>query len=91
MNLTRVVVTVKESEMFSDFKAKFAGMHKSCTIWFNTAAAALLPLLDYAQANLPVIQDYLPNHYYGWLMLLTVVGNILLRFKTIDSLADKNA
>jgi hypothetical protein len=64
-------------------------MHKSWTIWFNAFLAGVVPMLDYAQANLPLLQPYLPANYYGYLMLIGVVGNIVLRFKTYNSLAEK--
>lgn len=52
--------------------------------------AGVLPMLDYAQTNVPAIQPYIPANYYGWIMLVVVLGNIILRFKTFNSLADKN-
>ncbi len=76
---------------FAYLQLKLAGMHKSWTIWFNAFLAAAMPTLDYAQANLPQLQPYLPANYYGYLMLLAVVGNLVLRFKTYNSLAEKVA
>lgn len=70
-------------------EAKILGMWKSWTIWFNALIAGLLPMLDYAQSNLPVLQGVLPQHIYTYAFVATVVGNIVLRFKTIEGLADK--
>lgn len=80
---------VYSANPFAYFELKLAGMHKSWTIWFNALLAGVMPMLEYAQVNLPSVQPYLPSNYYGYLMLIAVVGNIVLRFKTYNSLAEK--
>lgn len=81
--------TGPSSNPFSDFSAKLAGMHKSWTIWFNALIAGVIPMLDYAQANVTALQPFIPANFYAWTMVGVIVGNIVLRFKTFESLAAK--
>jgi len=68
--------------MFKDIKAKLKNSWKSFTNWFNAVGASILQIL---MAE-PSLQEYLSLHDLVWVM---VIGNILLRFKTSTSLADK--
>jgi hypothetical protein len=70
-------------------KRKLSGALRSWTIWFNSIAASALPALDYAQQNLPVIREILPEHWYGLLVAAIIAGNFVLRFKTNCDLGDK--
>lgn len=70
-------------------KADVAKAHKSMTIWFNSAMGFVIVALPYAQANLPQLQPYLPDGLYNHAMVVLVVGNIILRFKTRVALAAK--
>ena len=65
-----------------DFKAKLMNSWKSWTNWFNTTGVIILQVL----VSEPSFQEYLSMHD---LMLAIVIGNIILRFKTTSSLADK--
>jgi hypothetical protein len=73
----------------STFTAKIAGMRKSAVIWVNGLLLAALPVVDYAKDNLPQLADYLSPDLYKRVGLAVVVLNILLRFRTSQSLADK--
>ena len=66
----------------SKFKAKLKNAWKSWTNWFNTAGIGIIQVL----VAEPSLQEYLSLH--GLTMIL-VAGNIILRFKTTSSLADK--
>jgi hypothetical protein len=70
-------------------KSRIAGAKKSLTIWFNSLAGTLAIALPFAQEALPEMQAYLPTNTYQWLMGAVVLGNILLRFKTVSDLAHK--
>lgn len=69
------------------------GMRKSFTLWFNglllSASPFLFDGLAYAAAELPKLQEYMPENHYKTMMLLVVGGNIALRFKTTKALAEK--
>lgn len=84
-----VASTGPSSNPFSDFSAKLAGMHNSWTIWFNALIAGAIPMLDYAQTNITALQPFIPANFYAWTMVGVIVGNIVLRFKTFESLAAK--
>jgi len=68
---------------------KIKNAWKSWTIWFNGVATAIVLGLPSAQDAFPQLQAYLPANVYKYAMAALVVGNILLRFKTNKSLADK--
>jgi len=70
-------------------KAKLLGAIKSLTIWFNTIMGIILAMLPTMLEQLPQLEAYIPPHIYRWLMLLVVVGNVLLRFKTSTALQNK--
>jgi hypothetical protein len=78
------------SGVVENVKRNWRGTHKSTTIWFNTvfvpAAAAALPIL---LEEVPKLQEYLPENQYKLWMLVLIVGNAVLRFKTDTALADK--
>jgi hypothetical protein len=68
---------------------KLRGMRKSAVIWFNGLMLAALPLAEYARDSLPQLTDYLSPSTYRTIGLAVVVVNIVLRFRTSTSLADK--
>jgi hypothetical protein len=71
-------------------KEKLQGSLQSLTIWFNVFMAQLPASLDYAQQHLPLLHDYLPAPLYAWAFVVSIVGNILLRFfKTEVPLEEK--
>lgn len=67
---------------FARFRAKLLGTLKSCTIWFNGIMAVMPTFLDYAQTQLPMLMPFIPNQLYAYAFGITVVGNMMLRFKT---------
>lgn len=60
--------------------AKLRGSLKSLTVWFNGVMAAAPMALLYAQDQLPMLRDYMPNNLYGYAFGATVLGNLALRF-----------
>lgn len=66
---------------------KLKNAWKSFTIWFNGIMAALVGILPMLQDSLPSIQQYVPD--IKWLAVLVILGNVILRFKTNNSLSDK--
>ncbi len=68
--------------MFDDFIAKLKNSWKSFTNWFNGTGIVVLQIL----VTEPGLIDFLTVHD---LALILLVGNIVLRFKTSTSLADK--
>jgi hypothetical protein len=68
---------------------KLKGMRKSFTIWFNGLLLAALPIAEYAKDSLPDLAGYLSAETYKAIGLVVVVTNIVLRFRTSTSLADK--
>lgn len=62
--------------------SKFGWCKESWTIKFNSVVLALLPFFDYAQVSFPQLQPYVGADVYKVGMLVILVGNIILRFKT---------
>lgn len=62
---------------------------KSLTIWFNGIAMALLGMMDTLKENLPFAQTYLTPDMLKYAAIGIVAANVLLRFRTSKSLADK--
>lgn len=83
-----------------NIKEHLFGAKKSITIWFNGVIGAIWSVVTLIQANpefiatfqdsLPQLQQYLTPGLYQNITALLVIGNIILRFKTNNSLADKN-
>jgi hypothetical protein len=61
----------------------------SLTMWFNASLATIWLFLPELTSTLPVLQDYLDGDYYKKLMLLAIIGNMILRVKTTQDLANK--
>lgn len=70
-------------------KAKLKRLHKSLTVWFNSVLLAALPAVEYANAHLPQVKQFLGDKVYMAIGISALVGNILLRLKTTKDLADK--
>lgn len=73
----------------NDLRLKLRNIYKSWVVWFNAAMVALPFALDALSAQLPAMQSVMPPNIYMYVYIVTVVGNVLLRFKTNKSLADK--
>lgn len=72
-----------------NIKAKIQGAYKSFTIWFNGIVGTILAGAPMLQENLPQLHSYIPENFFKYIMLLVVVVNILLRFKTNTGLDNK--
>lgn len=68
---------------------KLKGAWRSMTIWFNSAAAVVVPGLPMLRDEFPQLQPYIPDHLYQYALGLIIVANIALRFKTNVDLAAK--
>jgi len=68
---------------------KLKGAVHSFTIWFNGILAAVMGALPILLESLPGLQQYVPDNIYKHLMLVALVGNMLLRFKTSKPLNEK--
>jgi K+ transporter len=73
----------------NNLKAKLANIHKSWTLWFNGVAMSVITSLPLLADQMPQLQPYIPDNLYKNGMLALGVVNIMLRFKTSKSLADK--
>lgn len=71
------------------FLGKMRGLKKSATIWFNSVFASVVLALPLLQDTFTQLQPYLPDNIYKVLAVVVIVGNLLLRFKTVSDLADK--
>ena len=69
-------------ETLSKLLSYLQGAVKSLTIWFNSVGIVLLSV---ALAD-PYVKNFLLDNHLMWVL---AVGNILLRFKTKNSLKDK--
>ncbi|MFA6121931.1 MAG: hypothetical protein WCT35_04960 [Sideroxydans sp.] len=78
---------------FKDFiknlKADLKRMHASLTIWFNGIVGGLALAVPEAVAAFPQLQEYVSPEFYKQMMVVLLVGNFLLRFRTSRPLRDK--
>ena len=63
--------------------------HRSVTIWFNGLIATAFFLIPEAIAYLPQLKDYVSEDMYKTGMVVLLVGNMILRFKTASALRNK--
>lgn len=68
---------------------KINNMWKSWTIHFNVWVGSFLAAVPVLKDSFPDMAPYLPDSVFKGAMAVLVAGNILLRFKTNKSLADK--
>lgn len=59
--------------------------HQSKTVWFNAGVSGLFAL----EANVHMIQPYVPGNVYAYGVLVLTVGNTVLRFMTSQGIALK--
>jgi len=62
---------------------------KSLTLWVNGVVLALIPIVQYAQEVFPQLQAYISPEFYKQAMVVLLVTNLALRFKTNSALRDK--
>lgn len=74
-------------------KDKFKGTIKSLTIWVNGVFVALVSnaetVMSALRENLPTVSQWLNADMLKYSALFIIGVNVLLRFKTNKSLADK--
>lgn len=75
----------KLSGLFADIKSAY----KSLTIWVNGIVLTAISLLPLAQDYAPQLKEYISDDLYKQMMLILIVANIALRFKTSSALRDK--
>lgn len=68
---------------------KIRNAWRSRTIWFNAFLLALLPLFDMISGAMPQLHEFVPDNVYKTIGIVTVVGNIVLRFLTSKPLEAK--
>lgn len=61
----------------------------SLTMWFNASLATVWLFLPELTSTLPALREYLEGDMYKKLMLLAIIGNMILRVKTTQDLANK--
>lgn len=61
----------------------------SLTMWFNASLATVWLFLPELTSTLPAVKEYLDGDVYKKLMLLAIIGNMILRVKTTQDLANK--
>lgn len=61
----------------------------SVTMWFNASLATVWLFLPEITSTLPAIRDYLDGDLYKKLMIFALIGNMILRVKTTQDLANK--
>jgi hypothetical protein len=70
-------------------QSKLRGALRSWTIHFNLWLAVLIELLPMAKDRFPELQPFLPANLFQVGMLVLIVGNMLLRFRTKVALEAK--
>ena len=74
--------------MWQKTKEWLIGAWKSWTVWFNSVMLAVSMFSANLETALPMVKEYIPAGAYSVLGLIAAI-NILLRFKTNQSLIDK--
>lgn len=80
---------IKIKQLYTAFLNKLLNSWRSWTILINSFFAIILLELPDLQSSFPQLQGYIPDTYYKYAMALIIVTNIILRFKTIQDLANK--
>jgi hypothetical protein len=65
------------------------GAYKSLTMWINAAFAVVVKNWDDIMQSYPQLGQYMNADHFKYLAGSIIVANIMLRFKTNKSLADK--
>lgn len=76
-------------DKYQNIKDDTKSAWKSWTIRFNTAVGTLATFLPDLIAIMPDLQEYIEAPTYKTWMLILLVGNFILRFKTTKALRDK--
>jgi hypothetical protein len=76
-------------DKWTHIKADIRKSYKSVTIWFNgVLTIAIAAFLEF-QDSIPALKEYVGESTFKYLMLSTLIVNMVLRFKTKSSLRDK--
>lgn len=76
-------------DTYNNLKADAAASYKSWTIIFNSAVGTIATFLPDLITLMPDLQEYIEAPTYKTWMLVLLIGNFLLRFKTTKALRDK--
>lgn len=68
--------------MLQKLSDKLIGAQRSITVWFNAMLLLALPFTGDIIAQLPTLQQFLPETIYKSVGTLAVVANLILRFRT---------
>ena len=77
------------TDLFNGLVADIKRAYVSMTIWVNGVALTVIGILPLAQDYAPQLQEYISPNLYKQMMLIIVLANIFLRFKTSSKLRDK--
>lgn len=69
-----------------NIKKKLKKSWRSKTIWFN---AVIIPILATSQTITADLQPYLSKDWVLYVVALSVIGNILLKAKSLSDVVDK--
>lgn len=72
------------------FIERLKNSQRSFTIWFNSLLGTLVIFMPEILSTLPTLREHVDGDIYKKMMLVAIVGNLLLRFKTTQDLADKD-
>jgi hypothetical protein len=72
-----------------EIQARLRGAMRSKTAWFNGLCAVAMVKAEMLQQALPQLAPYMKPENYQHLMLGILVVNLVLRFVTTKSLAEK--
>lgn len=76
-------------DFLKNLKADLKRLHTSLTIWFNSVVGSVALAMPEAVSAFPQLQEYVSPEFYKQAMVVLLVGNFLLRFRTNRPLRDK--
>lgn len=76
-------------DKYNNLKDDILSAHRSMTIWFNSVVGSVALFLPDLIALMPDLQEYIDAPTYKTWMLVLLVGNFALRFKTTKALRNK--
>lgn len=76
-------------DLYQNIKGDLSRIHTSMTIWFNSVIGSAALFLPDLIALMPDIQEYIEVPTYKTWMLVLLVGNFILRFRTNKALRHK--
>lgn len=76
-------------DKYASIVADLKRTHKSATIWLNSLALTALEITSHLKEYFPELQEYLSPDFYRQAMIVIIVANLLLRFRTNTALRNK--